>query len=56
MIQKIYNGYVREIILYVYKGGVDLQNIKKFKLKIFKKLNTNLLFEFFQKAKHKSAF
>ena len=37
MIQKIYVGYVREIILHVYKEGVDLQDSKKIIKKNFKK-------------------
>ena len=56
MIQEIYYRCVREKIYNVHKEGVDLQNRKKFKLKNLKKLNTNMLFEFFQKANHKYAF
>ena len=37
MIQKIYVGYVREIILHVYKEGVDLQDSKKIIKNNFKK-------------------
>ena len=31
MIQEVYNRYVREIILHVYKEGVDLPDRKKIK-------------------------
>ncbi len=31
MFQEIYFRYVREIILHVHKGGVDLPDIKKIK-------------------------
>ena len=44
MIQKIYVGYVREIILHVYKEGVDLQNSKKFIKKILKSICTQKFF------------
>ena len=37
MIQKIYVGYVREIILRVYKAGVDMPDRKKIKKIKFKK-------------------
>ena len=33
MIQKIYVGYVREIIFHVHKGGVDLPDRKKIKFR-----------------------
>ena len=51
MIQKIYVGYVREIILHVYKEGVDLQDSKKIIKNNFKKpgrffkKNENLAFQ-----------
>ena len=47
MIQKIYVGYVREIILHVYKEGVDLQDSKKIIKNNFKKPG-----RFFQKNKN----
>ena len=54
MIQKIYVGYVREIILHVYKEGVDLQDSKKNYKKIISKSIKILAFQkawtIFQKA------
>ena len=49
MIQKIYNGYVREIFFHVYKEGVDLQNSKKFIKKISKSICTQKIFQLFKK-------